>query len=482
MTTRDLSTEPAFSVSAFTSDERDRLTLLPDEEQRSVLYRDLLSDKGIDQPTNLAVAENVLLYPMMRAEVFDKMPVLPKEYVKYFPSYGSVELRTMMAARLAESFGVPGQITPDEVFGVAGVSSALQCIAWGLQTPLSVETDVPMPRGDQPCPVPPGSTVMLPAPFWQGFYWSFQQGPNLKCLPVPLTTAGIDNFRLTLDDLRREYDARPEKPKLLVLTNPQNPLGVNYDRQLLESTYEWALQHTDMHIISDEMYCHSQLSNAKPPFVSALALNAIEQYRDRVHVVWGFAKDFGLSGFRAGFLISRSPYVRNVMVGATNPTERRNAQSWFTPMDSLKHFYLLNLLHANNDRFWHDAMRQYPELLTSAYKSVAGVLDRYRIRHVHTEHANSAQFFWLDLREFLGRPDQSTTQSGLFGFFGGDTQPDPEQHLADAILRNANVQLLTGTTLSCPVKGYFRLCFTATETDQVVKAVTAMCEYLRSLQ
>ncbi len=439
---------------ALSAQDRGLLALAPDEEQRSILFRELLAGQGLPIPVDLSVAENVLLYQELRQAVFEKLPVLPEQGIRYVTSYGTAQLRKLMADRLGKSFGAP--VSVDHLFAVSGVSAALECIALGLQR-----------KGS---PVPAGSAVLLPAPFWQGFYWCLDQQAGLRSVPVAL--ADKENFTLTLDDLRTAYDASNPKPKLLVLTNPHNPLGVNYDRALLESIYTWALD-KGMHIISDEMYCHSQLASSRIPFVSALTLKATAAAPDRVHVVWGFAKDFGLSGFRTGFLISRSEGVRELMLG--DAAKRRTSEAWFSPYDSLKHFYTSDVLTAEGGAFWDRAMTLYRKRLSEQFTAVADVLKEHNIRYVHPEGANSAQFFWLDLREFLLPPTGSDPGHVLFG--DGHTT-SAETALAQDILTHTGVKLLTGGTLSCPREGYYRLCFTAADKQTVVDAVVLMAHYL----
>jgi aspartate/methionine/tyrosine aminotransferase len=440
---------------ALSLDDQALLVQAPDEEQRSILFRELLAGQAAPPLVDLSVAENVLLYPELRAAVFAALQPLPEQGIRYVTAYGSETLRTHMADRLGRSLGVT--VPTSDLYAVSGVSAALECLALGLQ------------RQDKP--VPAGSQVLLPAPFWQGFYWCFGQQAGLTCLPVPL--ADTKEFRLTLADLRKAYQRSEPKPTLLVLTNPHNPLGVNYDQQLLESIYTWALTETKMHVISDEMYLHSQLSGGTTTFVSALALKATAKARDRVHVVWGFAKDFGLSGFRTGFLISRSPGVREVMTG--DAVRRRTSQAWFSPYDSLKHFYTTQMLTAENGAFWDRLMRLYRERLTKQFTAVADVLKTSKIKYVHPAGANPAQFFWLDLRDFLRKPSDPEPGHMLFG---DGRSSSPETALAHDILVHSGVKLLTGGTLSCPVPGYYRLCFTAVDQKTAVAAVTRMSAYL----
>lgn len=222
---------------------------------------------------------------------------------------------------------------------------------------------------------------------------------------------GEERYRLTLALLKKAYKDRKaagHTPRLLVLTNPHNPLGVNYSRALQDEIYGWALNDTDMHIISDEIYCHSQLEGGTTKFTSALALDAYQKHADRIHVVWGFAKDFGLSGFRTGFVVSRNLAVRDTMLGNNDPAEPTHPLPWFSPFDSLKTYVMQELLSAPADGpcselYTTYAMREYRTLLKTSFDKVKAALDAAKIDYVHRPGDNAAQFFWLDLTKYLGK-------------------------------------------------------------------------------
>ncbi|QUH02358.1 pyridoxal phosphate-dependent aminotransferase [Saccharopolyspora erythraea] len=444
----------------------------PDAEQRLVLGRDLAEHESRPQKTNLAVAENVTIYPLLERYVFGDLAGLSEDGLRYVTPYGSPRLRELMAERLEKSLApkwpVPEVLVrPDDVFGTAGVSSALECVALALRGSGFLQA---------------GDGVLIPAPCWQGFKWSFEQRPQLRCVyahaGVPGDPDPVKRFELSLRNLEDTYATADPAPKLLVLTNPHNPLGVNYRKDLLEEIFAWALG-KGMHVISDEMYRHSQLAGSEPEFVSALALDAVrsEAARERVHVVWGLAKDFGLSGFRAGFIVSRSPAVRAAMKGGEQP--KVASLSWFSPFDSLKHRVALRLLEARVDGlpFWDVAMRSYSERLTAQFTAVEDALADWDIACVHGENANCAQFLWVDLTRWLGTVD--TAASDGAGMFPGAGRSEAAlaAYLADA----ADVVLLPGRTLSCRDEGYFRLCFTAYRQEVVVDAANRIGEALHRL-
>ncbi|MGW1373094.1 pyridoxal phosphate-dependent aminotransferase [Streptomyces sp. NPDC002446] len=412
---------------------------------------------------NLAVAENVLLYDSLKENVF-KNPEIGPEDIRYKRSYETDELRQDIARLLKETMSPA--VGAEDIYATAGVSGALECLAFALE---------------QGKVLKPGDQVLLPAPSWQGFKWCFEQRPGLRCVFAPLPTTGDHAFQLTLKALQDVYGKASPRPKLLVLTNPNNPLGVNYSKELLESIYTWALKQTDMHIISDEMYAHSQVAKSKPGFHSAFALDLYPQYQDRVHVVWGLAKDFGLSGFRAGFVLSRSTYVRNAMRGGKGLKE----MSWFSPLDSLKNVVVGKLFRAgagaDKGRWYPEQLMRsvYPEALTASYEAVKKALSNAGVPFLSNNTDNSAQFFFLDLRKYLGKvPGMADGDAWLPVFPEID---DREEKLRAYLEKEAQVQLLPGQTLFCPSAGYFRLCFTAYGREKVVQAVDRIGAALKKL-
>ncbi|WHM40861.1 aminotransferase class I/II-fold pyridoxal phosphate-dependent enzyme [Streptomyces sp. BPTC-684] len=458
------------------------LAAAADPERRLAAHQELFPDV-----TNLATAENVLVYPSLREHVFSALGTIEGQDAKYTTAYGSESLRKGIADMLRPLFSQ--ELDWRDVFGTSGVSAALECLAFALK-----DADV----------LRDGDRVLLPAPYWQGFNWCFEQRPGLLCVPAHLKDKGAENFELTLEDLKHAYRTQPEQPKLLVLTNPNNPLGVNYEKELLEEIYTWALTETGMHIISDEMYAHSRLTGSAPEFVSALALDAyreIDGARERVHVVWGFAKDFGMSGFKAGVIVSRSPAVHLAMTGVP---DKQETLSWFSPFDSLKHFVIGRMLQTRvGDKSYPlELMEQYRGLLTTACDTVRRELDKHGFTYRFRKGQNTAQFLWLDLRRYLPKLDapeipahagphfpQPDRIPGEFAGEGGKTDAvtlpllfpeidSREEWLRWALANHAQVQLLPGQLLSCAEPGYFRLCFTAVETPEVVKSVQRMAAFL----
>jgi aspartate/methionine/tyrosine aminotransferase len=106
-----------------------------------------------------------------------------------------------------------------------------------------------------------------------------------------------------VSSLEKAYQTSDIPIKALVLSNPQNPLGRYYSREVLEECLKFCQRH-NLHLISDEVlalntFQSSDLPDA-PPFVSALSLAPLSLGCDseRVHVLWTMSKDLGVSGMR----------------------------------------------------------------------------------------------------------------------------------------------------------------------------------------
>lgn len=423
---------------------------LSDPEQRLSLFRQLNP-----QVTNLGTAENVLIFDLFES-IFQDSSSFAVDNTKYSqPFYGEESVREMTASLLSETF--QHQLDPNDFSGVSGASAALECLAFALFSP--------------------GDTALIPTPYWQGFQWCFEQRPGMTLIPVDLSP---NAFELTLEAVQEAYNKAEPKPKVLLLTNPHNPLGINYEQSLLEELYAWVLNSTQMHIISDELYCHSQIDQPGADFISAFALNAYNIDPDRVHIVWGFAKDFGLSGFKAGFVITTCETVHN-HIRSNSTMGISDRYGWFSPFDSLKNFMLGNLLGADNEQLVRNAMAEYKQRLTNAFNTINPLFDQAPdiIPYAPTR---AAQFFWLDLRAYLDRvPPNMNFSLKNIELLQNPESDDAENALLAYLAEEAFVELLAGQTLSCVEPGFYRLCFTCEPTCDVKAAVNRMITALEAL-
>lgn len=97
--------------------------------------------------------------------------------------------------------------------------------------------------------------------------------------------------------------------KILLLCNPCNPTGRIYKRETLEMVVDWCEAHK-IHLVSDEIYANSIFPGQEMTSIAKVMQDrnpGEEKYMgDFVHVVAGFSKDFGVSGYRTGTLFSHN--------------------------------------------------------------------------------------------------------------------------------------------------------------------------------
>ncbi|KAH8703005.1 pyridoxal phosphate-dependent transferase [Phaeosphaeriaceae sp. PMI808] len=157
----------------------------------------------------------------------------------------------------------------------------------------------------------PGDGVLVPGPYWNGFDFQFQVRDTVE--PI---TVNLDNFADTftkalIPALTQALKNSTRPVRALVLTNPHNPFGQMYSKEVLEACVEFC-QRYNIHYISDEVYALSTLPKSgveyTVPFVSALSLDleALGCDTSRVHTIWSTSKDFGSSGIRMGCIVTQS--------------------------------------------------------------------------------------------------------------------------------------------------------------------------------
>ena len=114
-------------------------------------------------------------------------------------------------------------------------------------------------------------------------------------------TSGLRRIKNTL--LLRCKRAYEDGCRGMIVCNPHNPSGRVYASEEVSELCEWviSLNNTDkgdFHVIFDELYSHSIYDSVNRQFVSAIPYT---QQSSHIHVVRGFAKDFGLCGFKTGY-------------------------------------------------------------------------------------------------------------------------------------------------------------------------------------
>jgi len=160
---------------------------------------------------------------------------------------------------------------------------------------------------------------------------------------------------------------------------------------------------------------------------------------DKVHVVWGFSKDFGASGLRAGVMVSENRHV----------LDAAGALAYWAACSGHTQHLLSSLITDDAAVDAHiDATRRG---LAQAYGRVTEVLDAFGIPYIAAE---AAFFLICDLRRWLQAPTFAA-----------------EQALWRRMLDEANVNLTPGEACRISEPGFFRLCYAGEDTGLVTDAI-----------
>ena len=382
----------------------------------------------------LDVAENLLLADEL-ATLFTDPPLVLEPADLTYPdnSIGDADVRAAIATLWNETCGLSGpfRLAADHVVCTPGASAALYF--HGVVR------------------LQPGQSVIIPSPYWNNFERVYKriEAPLVR-MPVNETAASQVDLD-TLKHLHGQLQAEGRPPGLLLLTNPHNPLGIVESREQLATILDWAIASTDMDVVVDEIYAHTLYGSS--PFVSVMQLEQSLAHPERIHSVWGFAKDFGLSGWMAGVLFTRSARLVKTISGG---------YARFSPFDKLKSRVMRRLLlEGVGGKSARELLQLFDNRLRTLRDAVA---DRLRAHGIpFREQAEGAPFFWLDVRAWL--PD---SVNGI----------EAEAALQKMIAEQARVSLVKGQALYKDEPGYLRLCFTAAAPDAVLAAVDRLGVFL----
>lgn len=218
-----------------------------------------------------------------------------------------------------------------------------------------------------------------------------------------------------------------KRVRVLLLTNPNDPLGVIYKPDIMRAAVEWA-RGRRIHTIVDEIYAlsvHKSLDQGGN-FQSIISVlnNHLE---NNVHFLWGISKDFGATGFRFAILYTQNEQLLrtlanlNIFAGVPNP------------MQMIVSEILLD------DMFVDAFLEQSRCHLVSSYSICVHKLEEMVIPFVPAE---AGLFVYVDFSSLL--PEQTI---------------DGESKFASLIQRVARVVMTPGQSQKDSKPGMFRLCY-----------------------
>ena len=138
--------------------------------------------------------------------------------------------------------------------------------------------------------VDPGEEVILPAPYWVSY--------------ADMVALAGGTSRVLATSIEHDFKIQPEaleaaitdKTRLLIYSSPCNPSGSVYTQSEIDALAEVLKRHSQVFIISDEIY---ELINFTGKHAS---IGTIPALKDRVITVNGVSKGFAMTGWRLGYI------------------------------------------------------------------------------------------------------------------------------------------------------------------------------------
>lgn len=194
-------------------------------------------------------------------------------HTHYTDSYGYLELREEICKYHKENFQ-NYEFSPKDVMITTGACHALYLVFKSI-----------LNKGEE---------AILLAPFFPVYADQIKLSDGV---PVTVETKIENNFQIIKEDLEK---AITPKTKCIVVNSPSNPTGVCYSMESLNIIKEIAEKY-DLLIIADDVYDFYSYEKTFIPIIT------LEGMKKRTVSVCSFSKNFAMTGWRIGYVISQVP-------------------------------------------------------------------------------------------------------------------------------------------------------------------------------
>ncbi|KAJ7384438.1 hypothetical protein OS493_021851 [Desmophyllum pertusum] len=343
-------------------------------KQKANPYHKTKNPQGV---INMGTSENTMTYDLLKVKFEEKEShTLLQEHTQYFCSEGLESFRETIADFLNHYMKPVEPMLPENLIVSNGCTPLVDTLAYTIAD--------------------------------EGVELSSKIGPG-ESQPFELTVA-------RLESALKKATEQGVKIRGLLLCNPNNPLGVIYSEELLQGCLQFAARHS-LHVIMDEIYMLCGFKEGCS-VTNVLSLKNIPN-KEMIHVIWGFSKDFGMSGFRCGVLHTWNKDVyRAISTG----------YSRFHDVPTPAQILLTNLI---KDREWLDNtfIPTNQQRLRNAHKMACDAFQEVGIPFLPGE---CGLFIWIDFRELV---PTSTFEE--------------ENHLFERMIANG-LFIFPGTYFRCP--------------------------------
>ncbi len=274
--------------------------------------------------------------------------------------------------------------------------------------------------------VQPGDEVLFPDP---GFPTYAAMVMVAGGIPIPVPLREENDFSFDLDAFDRLVS---DKTRLIIINSPSNPTGGVMPLKVLEHIAEVALQR-NIWVLSDEIYARLVFESSAP------SIAALPEMLDRTIICDGFSKTYAMTGWRLGYGIMPKALAQRVELLLTHSI---GCSASFTQIAGLE------AVSGSQDQV--DVMcaiyKQRRDIVVAGLNQIPGVRCR-------------------------------TPQGAFYAFPNISALGKSSDWLADYLLEEAGVALLSGTSFGQYGDGFLRISF-ANSLENLEEAVQRMAAAL----
>jgi len=278
--------------------------------------------------------------------------------------------------------------------------------------------------------VEPGDEVLYPNP---GFpiYESMVNFVGAKPVPMPLKEE--NDFAIDNDDTA---DKITKRTKMIILNSPGNPSGGVLTKDNLEVIADRIKGRDDVLVLTDEVYSQIIYEGKH------LSIASLAGMRDKTILLDGFSKTYAMTGWRLGYAAMRKDLAQKVaqlMINSNSCTcaftQMAGVEALRGPQDEAKKFV--------------EEFKRRREVIVEGLNKIKGIT---------CKKPRGAFYVFPNVKSFRVE----------------------SKKLADHILQDAGVAVLSGTAFGSYGEGYLRLSF-ANSVENIKKAMERISESLKKL-
>lgn len=253
-----------------------------------------LKEKGIDV-INLSIGEPDFSPPFFILEAAKK--AIDQAHHYYTPTSGYLELREVVCEKFLRDNSL--HYKPSQIVVSAGAKQAISNLFLSLLNT--------------------GNKVIMPCPFWLSYY---ELANMCEARPVIIKTSIFTNFKINGEQID---EAITPNTKIFIFSSPCNPSGTIYCYDELKRLSYVFVKHTQLIIISDEIYENINYS------MPGISIGTLSEIYEQTVTLNGISKSFAMPGWRIGYigapewLAKASEKIQGQTTSGTNSIAQQSA-------------------------------------------------------------------------------------------------------------------------------------------------------------